>query len=302
MRFVASRMWVGHAMTQAASPTRGRLLPFALHDAAANMAIDEAIAEAVALKDVAPTLRFYGWSRPTLSLGYFQSLNDATPWSDRTGDVASEADGTLSGIVDDGRVDIVRRSTGGGAILHHFELTYSLSLPLNDTGPGARECVYQTVHQCVIESLADVGVAAMPYRDTAAAAEKLSRDAVSDSNTGLRSKRDEPFLCFQRRTDEDLICGGYKIAGSAQRRVRGGVLQHGSLLLRVSRHAPSLPGINELSSVAIEPHEIEASIAAKVGTAMGIDWQSGNLTDSELDASERIRQQRYAAAEWTGRR
>ncbi|EMI55395.1 lipoate--protein ligase family protein [Rhodopirellula sallentina] len=278
-------------------PSQGRLLPFALHDAASNMAIDEAIVQSVAKHDVAPTLRFYGWSRPTLSLGYFQTLADAEVWS------GQDADRKY--------VDIVRRSTGGGAILHHFELTYSLSLPLSDTGPGARECVYQGVHRSVVESLAKCGVASAAFRETASlvepadsapeAAEKQEPDDRS-TRAGLRSAGNEPFLCFERRTDEDLICGGYKILGSAQRRVRGGVLQHGSLLLRVSPHAPSLPGVLELSGAAMPPRAIAELIAAKVGEVMGMQWQAGEITDAEQDAAEQIRASRYAAAEWTGRR
>ncbi|MCM2370921.1 lipoate--protein ligase family protein [Aporhodopirellula aestuarii] len=269
--------------TEESSTTHGRLLPFERCDAAANMAIDEAIAEAVATQCVAPTLRFYGWSRPTLSLGYFQAIADASPWANLP-------------------VDIVRRSTGGGAILHDLELTYSLSLPLTDAGPGAREGVYQTVHQCVIDTLRSIGVTAVPYRDTAPAAEAKTQDATRAIASGLRSKRDEPFLCFQRRTDEDLICSGYKILGSAQRRVRGGVLQHGSLLLQVSKFAAELPGVAELTAVFFEPAAIANSIAERIGRAMSIDWQLGELTADEQDASRRIQRQRYAAAEWTERR
>lgn len=253
------------------------------------MAIDEAIVASVATVPVGAvpvgavpvpaTLRFYGWSRPTLSLGYFQSIADASAWSHQP-------------------VDLVRRHSGGGAIMHDHELTYSLSLPLTQTGPGARESVYRTVHQCIIESLRERGVIATTHRDRPSA----TAASVQVQPTGLRVNQDEPFLCFQRRTDEDLICGGYKILGSAQRRVRGGVLQHGSLLLQTSRHAEVLPGVNELSAVSIDPSDIAEGIAKRIATAMSIDWQFGVLTDQELAASERIRDERYASDHWTQRR
>ncbi len=254
------------------------------------MAIDEAVASAVAEQSVPPTLRFYGWSRPTLSLGYFQSIGDAGPWS--------ESD-----------IDLVRRSTGGGAIMHHHELTYSLSLPLTDSQPGAREGMYRGVHSCVIASLREMNVASFAYRDTI----KASFGSVDVSRllapelapAGLRPSaigRNEPFLCFERRTDEDLICGGYKILGSAQRRVRGGVVQHGSLLLSVSPHTSVLPGIVDLTAVNVKAGPLSQLISDRIGEAMSIRWQSGELSDAEREASTRSRADRYADAKWTRRR
>jgi lipoate-protein ligase A len=242
------------------------------------MSIDEAIVAAVAAGQVSATLRFYGWSRPTLSLGYFQSVADASAWFDLP-------------------IDLVRRHSGGGAIMHDHELTYSLSLPLSETEPGARESVYRTVHQCIIDALHELNVIATSYRHF-----KPTVAALQNKPTGLRANKDEPFLCFQRRTDEDLICGGYKILGSAQRRVRGGVLQHGSLLLRTSSYADALPGINELSSLNISAHDVSRLIAKRISVAMSHEWQSGSLNDEEWMASDRIRAERYANALWTNRR
>ncbi len=268
----------------------GRLLPLSAHDGATNMAIDEAIVAAVAEGTVPATLRFYAWSRPTLSLGYFQTVAGAGEWSGKP-------------------IDLVRRSTGGGAIMHHHELTYSLALPVTDMGPGARGCVYRTVHECVIATLKQMGVAAATYRDTVGVssgctpAERSAAPTVAPEGLRPAAKNsDESFLCFQRRTSEDLICGGYKILGSAQRRVRGGVLQHGSLLLRVSPHADVLPGANDLSAVDMNATAIAPTIASRIGDAMSISWQCGELHDAELDASRTICTDRYAAAQWTRRR
>lgn len=253
------------------------------------MAIDEAIVAAVASGSVPPTLRFYAWSRPTLSLGYFQKAEDAS---------------SVSGS----HVDIVRRSTGGGAILHHHELTYSLSLPLADAGPGAREGVYRSIHRCVIDTLKTWGVAAATYRDTMVR-HRVKTQAMPGppivQPDGLRPAgrtSDESFLCFQRRTDEDLICAGYKILGSAQRRVRGGILQHGSLLLRASSHADVLPGIFELTAADLDVRDFANALAERMGASMAIGWNCGELSSDELAASHTICADRYAASEWTRRR
>jgi len=246
------------------------------------MAIDEAIAEAVAETTSPATLRFYYWTRPTLSLGYFQSFADAAVW-------------------DPEHVDVVRRSTGGGAIMHHHELTYSLTLPSSDNDLGARQSAYRGLHDCIRETLAAVGVKTTPFRETVGAVAGRT-DAAKTQSKGLAGKRNEPFLCFQRRTDEDLICGGYKILGSAQRRVRGGILQHGSLLLRTSTHADPLPGILELTDTRLDPAEIASEMVARIGRSMSIDFRPGELSGNEHCASELIANQRYASETWTHRR
>lgn len=263
---------------------QGRLLPYDQCDAVTNMATDEAISRAVAEKQSPPTLRFYGWNIATLSLGYFQKHGESLAYA-------------KANCFATGQTEIVRRSTGGGAILHDRDLTYSLSLPLDDNGPGSRDAVYQTVHASIQASLAEIGVMCLPYREF--------DDPVSvtaPTTQGLIKTSDEPFLCFQRRTAEDLVCSGYKILGSAQRRVRGGLLQHGSLLLGVSRWASVLPGIGELTDVVMDPVSLSQAIAGRVGEAMGIQFHAGQLSDPERALASEIATDRYAAEEWTRRR
>jgi len=251
------------------------------------MSIDEAISLAVASGEQQPTLRFYGWKKPTLSLGYFQKLDESQRF------LASRQQSP----VDNHAIEIVRRSTGGGAIIHDHEWTYSLSLPLADNGPGPRETVYQSVHQIIRDTLARSSVMARPFHqfDQTVAGSK-------ERAGGLRTKTDEAFLCFQRRTREDLICNGYKILGSAQRRVRGGILQHGSLLLSVSRWADVLPGIRELTNVDVNIQKFSTEIADCLGRELEIEFAPGVLTDAEIESSDRIQGTRYAADEWTRRR
>ena len=128
-------------------------------------------------------LRFYRWSEPTLSLGYFQ------PYADRQTHRASRD------------CALVRRTSGGGAILHDQELTYSLVAPARHLMSKETEWLYITVHEALIETLARFGVTA----------------SINRSNPRLRPE-DEPFLCFERRAVGDVVLDGFKIAGSAQRR------------------------------------------------------------------------------------
>ena len=113
-----------------------------------------------------------------------------------------------------------RRLTGGGAILHDNEITYSIVLPGGHRLAGRRDELYQAMHGCLIEALAGFGAAC----------------AVCEGGATAKSAA-EPFLCFQRRSPGDVLLGEHKICGSAQRRRNGAVLQHGSLLWRASpRH------------------------------------------------------------------
>ncbi|KLU05351.1 Lipoate-protein ligase A [Rhodopirellula islandica] len=268
---------------------RGRLIELAQHDAAANMAIDEALLNSVAM-GAPPTLRFYGWKRPTLSLGYFQPLAEAKAWAERTG-IALGADGD---------VDLVRRSTGGGAILHHAELTLSLTLPMNVSDTGAREATYRNVHEAIADELKLLGVDAKPFRTLGTSA--VSRSEADAAVPAKASKGDEPFLCFQRRTDEDLIVSGYKVLGSAQRRTKGALLQHGSLLWSVSRHADVLPGMQQLAGRQLNLEAFIRGLKRRLETIFGIDWQSGSLESTELEAAEQIVTQRYGNPDWTAKR
>ncbi|PAY19848.1 lipoate--protein ligase [Rhodopirellula sp. SM50] len=256
-------------------PRPGRLLFHREGESAWNMAVDQAIAESVSAQapsGSAPTytLRFYTWAAPTLSLGYFQSSADASPRFDPT--------------------KRVRRSTGGGAILHHHELTYSLSVPSSAGEHGARTDLYRRVHAAIINALHRHGIDARPhYLNKTAAAETLAAS-------------DDPFLCFQRRTDEDLIVSGYKVLGSAQRRFKRSILQHGSLLLRASEYASELPGLVDLTSISLDPETLLTRIGEAFETLSGIAFESDVLTATELNRADEIVADRFGRSEWWTRR
>ena len=191
------------------------------------MAIDEALLEFARQEDT-PILRFYTWAPPTLSLGYFQR------YADRKQHPASQ------------NLDVVRRLSGGGAIVHDHELTYSLAIPPNHHFAVRRRLkLYEVVHRHAIEILQNWGFQAK------LASEVPGLTALSNSLQSGKTGQDH-FLCFQRLAAGDLVVQSkeekwVKILGSAQYRDQhGAVLQHGSLLWQRSAAAPELPGLADL--------------------------------------------------------
>jgi lipoate-protein ligase A len=229
-----------------------------------NMAVDEALL-ASAAAGVA-TLRFYTWSEPTLSLGYCQ------PARQREAHAASRS------------CPLVRRASGGGAILHDRELTYSLAVPLRQRFGAQAGELYQIAHHTLVQSLRALRVVAH----------------VHDPAAGEAAATE--FLCFQRRTRGDVLCGPAKIAGSAQRRSRGAILQHGSVLLGSSPCAPELPGIEQLSGVRVTAEQLLAIWHPPVAVELRAAIQPGKLTNAERANAAAIERERFSSPGWTLRR
>ncbi len=178
------------------------------------MARDEALLEQVGPEACPPTMRLYQWEPATVSLGYFQSYAE----------FASQDPAIRS-------MPVVRRLTGGGAIIHRNELTYSLALPAGH--PWLRDgptLLYGVIHDAVIALLNARGI-------------RARRAACSDSASARRG----PFLCFERRHCFDVVVGPDKVLGSAQRRTAAALLQHGSLQLGRESAALAGPLIETLS-------------------------------------------------------
>ena len=202
------------------------------------MAIDEELLER-ASEGSHIQIRLYRWCEPTLSLGHFQAIEDLAR------DPSVIASGRLEQLAELPRV---RRRTGGGAILHDREWTYSVILPHPRSAgspagvpagvgveKGHHELLYRAIHCSVRDGLLQLGWdAALAEHCTCSTAGKLP----------VATK--DPFLCFQRRTPVDLVVGAHKVLGSAQRRSRTGLLQHGSLLLSASASFPSIVGLEDL--------------------------------------------------------
>ncbi|MFO0803899.1 MAG: lipoate--protein ligase family protein [Gemmataceae bacterium] len=229
-----------------------RLLPFESADGPTNMAADEAMLESAELG--VASLRFYAWSEPTITLGYFQPAAVA-----------------LSGL------PWVRRSTGGDAIVHHRELTYGLALPNGREWRPAGEPWTCRFHHLLRDVLGEVGIE--------------SRAVLCGEEQRLGET-----LCFLHQTAGDLLIRGSKVAGSAQRKRHGALLQHGSILLERSEHASMLPGINDLTGASITPRSLAERLAAKFEARPG-DW-----TDAERERTAAIRAEKYANPDWNFKR
>lgn len=228
-----------------------------------NMAVDEALLE-WSSRDESCWWRFYRWSEPTLSLGYFQD------YAERSQHAAS------AGCAE------VRRLTGGGAILHDHELTYSLTIPASHPLAKARDQLYSIVHQSLIRVLAEWSIQAALWPATSA-----PNDAA------------EPFLCFQRRSPGDVVLGPAKIAGSAQRRRRGAVLQHGSILLARSASAPELPSLADVSGRQVTPEQLTQTWVPRLARLLDLRPWNEPWSMSQRKEIAHFAEQRFGTRQWT---
>ena len=229
-----------------------------------NMAADEALLRTAGDQQQL-TLRVYRWNQPTLSLGYFQQ------YEQRHQHVASQ------------HCQAVRRATGGGAIIHDQEVTYSLTAPVRDRVDPQILQWYDLVHTAWVTTLAQQGA-------------HTRRCTESDA------QRESPFLCFQRRTAGDLLLDGFKIGGSAQRRHRAAVLQHGSLLVQQSAAAPELPGIAQLAGLDLLATSWLRDWIEEIGRELGVTWETGDLDDQERELASELTGEQFESPKWTLRR
>ncbi len=253
-----------------------------------NMAVDEAILQAVACGDAPPTLRFYDWDPPCLSLGYGQRAND----------VDFEAVTALGWTV-------VRRPTGGRAILHVDELTYSVALPGDDPlAAGDIVSSYRQISQALTAGLEQLGI-------------------HTQSEPQLERRSGGP-VCFETPSHYEITVGGRKLVGSAQVRRYGGVLQHGSLPLHgdLGRICLALRYPDEAARAAAQRqvraraltlveahnghvfswHEVADAIAEGFARVHGIQLLPAELTPAEYHQAERLAATVYGQPAFTHRR
>ena len=236
-----------------------RLLPFQSLPGAANMAADEAMLVAASEQGLA-SLRFYTWSEPTLSLGYFQPAAErlpGLPW--------------------------VRRSSGGAALVHHHELTYALALPVGKLWQRHGESWICRMHHLITATLALAG------------AETKSVVCGDEKKLG-------EVLCFLHQTPGDLLAQSSKVVGSAQRKQKGAMLQHGGILLARSEFAPQLPGLLELTGVKFELPDLVNRLMRQFTLATGWELQSATWTDAERQLRDQIEHDKYANPTWNEKR
>jgi len=253
-----------------------------------NMAVDEALTESVAAGASQPALRFYAWQPGCLSLGYAQPAAD----------------------VDNERLsahgwDVVRRLTGGRAILHIDELTYSIVTPLNDprVEGGVIES-YRRLSEGLIVGLSRLGV------------------AVHAGRADPKAHRFDGPVCFEVPSDYEITAQGKKLLGSAQTRRKGVALQHGALpltgdvaricdALAFASNADRQQSRDRLVSRALtleQAHgdslEIESVIEALTRgfeQTLNLTLVRSSLTPAEADRSDELSAIKYATPEWTNR-
>lgn len=238
-----------------------RLLPYAVADGPHNMAADEVLLEtAVAGR---ASLRFYGWSPPTLSLGYFQPAH------------LRREDEHLA------ELPYVRRPSGGMTLVHDREITYALALPAG-TPWQTGDSWLQRMHRIIAAALAEQGV-------------------VVELHRGQPGTLCSGPLCFHHVTPCDLLLGVAKVVGSAQRKQRA-LLQHGGILLARSRHTPTLPGIRELSGQDLDVRETCWAIQKSLMAATGWNLVAEEWTSQERQRIEEVTITKYTKPSWNDRR
>jgi len=165
------------------------------HSATMNMAIDEALLETA----LGPTIRFYRWCSPALSLGYFGKFSDVATY-------AAER-------------DLVRRWTGGGIVFHGDDLTYSIVIPVSDpVFDESSIAIYEKIHRALADALNGIGERAVVAGGVDPGGIALSKHAAASG-----------YNCFANPVRADVMMNGRKISGAAQRRTRRGLLQQGSI-------------------------------------------------------------------------
>lgn len=253
-----------------------------------NMAVDEALLTAVGREESLPTLRLYDWSPACLSLGYAQSFRDVDV-------LRLESLGW----------DVVRRMTGGRAILHVDELTYSVTAPPDEP----------RVQGSVLESYQRLAQALM------LALHKLELPVEMEMNAPPANATKGP-VCFEVPSAYEIVIGGKKLVGSAQARKRMGVLQHGTLPLH-----GDLTRITQVLTFADDAARLEAAhtLLARATTAqtvtgriipfetaaqafveafesqLGIHFERGELSGAEQAHAEELVQKKYGNPGWTER-
>ena len=260
---------------------------------AANMAMDQALAEAAAAGNSPPTLRLYRWQPPAISLGRHQPI--------------SEID--LETVFARG-YDLVRRPTGGRAILHTDELTYAVTAPADEPRvAGSLMDAYLRLSNALLKGLQAIGLAA----------DKAGGD--------VRAGKDVSAACFEVPSAYEITAHGRKLVGSAQSRRAGYVLQHGSLPLvgdlgrlvdvlalspeehtrlrqelvnRACTLAEAL-GVAESSPQVAFPAVAQAIIQG-FGNTLNLQFKPGQATAAELRRTAQLIREHYANAEWTHHR
>jgi lipoate-protein ligase A len=273
---------------------RWRLLDTGPADAYTNMAVDEAILEHHAAEGGPPTVRFYGWSPTALSLGYGQPLDS---------NIDLEQCRALG-------IDVVRRPTGGRAVLHDREVTYSVVIRADDPRVASGVLAsYLMISQALIRGLSHLGISAelLPLR-----------------RGHLRPPQETSPICFAIPSSFEVAVRGRKIIGSAQRRAHGVIMQHGSIPLSwdldkmcavfgIAPHGgqsalgerayhTSMTSLQEAGERAYAYAEVVAALTRGIAETWEVELIPGQLTAAERQLSTHLRDTKYRSEAWAWHR
>lgn len=262
---------------------RWRLIDHGAAEGAWNMALDDALfREAESGRVAGPAVRLYAWSPPCLSLGFHQSLPEACD----------------EGFCRSAGVDVVRRPTGGKAVLHADEVTYSVTSP-SDAWPFRGldlRGTYQVIAGALLSALRQLGLPA----------------SLEERSTPLSPTGGQP--CFVAASQMEVLVGRRKVTGSAQRRGQRAFLQHGAIPLHIDyrllagatrsdpgqagRFRDSFAGVADLLP-GIEPADLRAALVEGFTRAFGEAREDERPSPAEEAEARRLLGVRYATRRWT---
>lgn len=259
-----------------------------------NMAMDEALLNFVSRVEIDPVIRFYTWNPATLSIGYFQRLQ-------------KEID--IDKVKEKG-FGLVRRQTGGRGVLHDKELTYSVIVPESHPNmPSTVTEAYRVISQGLLEGFKNLGF------DTYFAVPKTPEERQ-------KLKQPRSSVCFDAPSWYELVVEGRKIAGSAQTRQKGVILQHGSILQDIDidelfdmfiyknerlklkmkeAFVEKAVAINDISDEHITISQMEEAFEKGFKKGLNIELKPLELTEAQLAEVEELTE-KYRSDEWMFRK
>ncbi|WP_091272584.1 lipoate--protein ligase family protein [Alteribacillus persepolensis] len=260
-----------------------------------NMAMDEMLLHWHSQGEIPPIVRFYDWNPPTLSIGYFQKVHK---------EINVEA-------VEKHGLGFVRRPTGGRGVLHDKELTYSVIVSEEHPQmPATVTEAYRVISEGILQGFRYLGLDAY-----------FSVPRTKAEENELKNPRSA--VCFDAPSWYELVVEGRKIAGSAQTRQKGVILQHGSIILdidedklfdlflyknerirqRMQRAFKSKAvAINELLETPVDIEQVSAAFHKGFAKGLNVDWEPYQLTQQQEQEVWELAEKKYGNDEWNFRR
>ena len=260
-----------------------RLIKNEQNNAAMNMAIDEALL-LTQKASFQPTLRFYDWLQPAFSFGYFQRISEEVDVS------ACDTHG----------IELVRRMTGGGTVIHGWDVTYTIIVP-HGSGMFPKDIsgAYCAISDCLINGL-----------------QRLDIDVAHQIEKPLAGNT--PNICLTNPAQYDTLLNGKKIAGVSQRRNQSGVMYQGYIALDLPTSdvlalaskqvdfdrvaAGQSTAINQCRSAPIYRKQLEDAVAVGFQETLDVELVAAQLSPEEIETAELLAQTKYGSAEWNFRR